>query len=220
MSNHRPSPTPSPSPFPRRITVRTLAIALAAVLTFGLIACQPASGPERVTALRDTYEATLNSFNVVETPMVEESGMAVEVEAETEGDVAEEAAEGEGEAGEEGAGDEMAEDEVVEEVPMRQDVMLDVILRKTGGGGQLDGVTLDVFQVDADEQDKANYRIYVETAGLNKGSRNQISHVIKDVDFAEGDKFAVEVRANVPPELYGEYKEYSDAAAGEEESEG
>ena len=230
MSSHRPSSTHSPIPAhspsrsPRRGAASTLALALAAVLTLGLLAaCQPASGPERVTALRDTYEATLNSFNVVERPMeVEESEMAAEGDAEAEGegegaDAAEETADqpAAGDEGEEGT-----VDEVVEEVPVRQDVMLDIILRKTGGGGQLDGVTLDVYQVDADEQDKANYRIYVDTAGLNKGSRNQISHVIEDVDFADGDKFAIAVRANVPPELYSEYKEYSDAGAGEEGSEG
>jgi len=206
------------TPHLRRSALRALAIALAAVLTFGLVACEPASGPERVTALRATYEANLNSFNVKETPMIVESEPEMEAEGEmAEGeDAADEAADGEAEGDAEGDNG----DEVVEEVPMRQDVMLDIMLRKTGGGGKLDGVTLDVYQVDAEEQDKATYRIYVDTSGLSKGSRNQVAHILEDVDFVEGDKFAVSVRANVPPELYPEYKEYSDAGAGEEGSEG
>lgn len=185
-----------------------LGLALAALLLFGLAACEPASGPERVTALRDGYEANLNSFNVMETPMLEESGMDGEA---MDGDALDGDADAEGRDAD---ADAMEGDEIIEEVPLRQDVMLDVVLRKTGGGGRLDGLTLDVYQVTADEAAKTTYRIWVDTSTLNKGSRQAVSHVIEDIDFEEGDKFAVEVRPGVVPEQYSEYQEYAEAGDG------
>jgi hypothetical protein len=106
----------------------------------------------------------------------------------------------------------MEGEEVVEEMPMRQDVMLDVVLYKQSGDERLPGLTLDVYQVDAEEKDKASYRIWVDTSRLNKGSRQAVSYVLEDVDFEEGDKFFVEVRPNVPPEVRGQYQEFADAA--------
>ena len=186
------------------------ALLLAAAVALGLAACEPLPPEEQVAELRGDYTAELNSFNVRETPMVEESGMEVGDETE----MADVDGPDEAEPAIEPA---MEGEEVVEEMPMRQDVMLDVVLYKQSGDERLPGLTLDVSQVDAQENDKASYRIWVDTSTLNKGSRRAVSYVLEDVDFEEGDKFAVEVRPNVPPEVRDQYQEFADAAAGEGE---
>lgn len=192
--------------------IRVVLLAVVAVTLVGLVACQPQSPEERVSELRSEYEAVLNSFAVQETPMVEESGMEM---AEGGADAAMEEGMAEGAPEEAAAEGDAAGEEIVEEVPVRQDVMLDVVLRKEGSTDTLPGITLDVYQQGVDGSEKASYRFYVETDRLNKGSRQAISHVLEDVDYEEGDGFAVEVRQPVPPELYGEYKEFSDAVSGE-----
>lgn len=190
------------------------ALLLAAAVALGLAACEPLPPEEQVAELRGDYTAELNSFNVRETPMVEESGMEVGDETEmTDLDTADEA----GAAAEPAIEPAIEGEEVVEEMPMRQDVMLDIVLYKQSGDERLPGLTLDVSQVDAQENDKASYRIWVDTSRLNKGSRRAVSYVLEDVDFEEGDKFAVEVRPNVPPEVRDQYQEFADAAAGEGE---
>lgn len=190
------------------------ALLLAAAVALGLAACEPLPPEEQVAELRGDYTAELNSFNVRETPMVEESGMEVGDETEmTDLDTADEA----GAAAEPAIEPAIEGEEVVEEMPMRQDVMLDIVLYKQSGDERLPGLTLDVSQVDAEENDKASYRIWVDTSRLNKGSRRAVSYVLEDVDFEEGDKFAVEVRPNVPPEVRDQYQEFADAAAGEGE---
>ena len=209
-----PAPAPGTTTSARR---RALALLAAAGLAASLAACDPQPPAERVADLRNDYEAQLNSFNVVETPMVEESGLEI---GEAAGAAGEQPAEG---AVLEGAADAPAADApaaadaaaegVVEEMPMRQDVMLDIVLRKVTGSERLPGLTLDVYQVDASENDKANFRIWVDTASLNKGSRQQISYVLEDVDFEEGDAFAVEVRPNVPQPVREQYREFADAEA-------
>lgn len=205
---HRPL-SATAAPRPARTAARyALPLVLAALVLVSLAACQPKSPQERVAAMRGDYSAELNSFNVVQTPMVEESDMDMATD---------EAAAPDAAGADEAAADEATGDEIVEEVPMRQDVNLDVVVRKVSGSDRLPGITLDVYQVDADEHDKTSYRIWVDTSTLNKGSRQAVSYVLEDVDYAPGDKFAVEVRPNVPPELYGQYREFEQASAGEGE---
>lgn len=197
---------PNPSRARRRLAP-LLALALVAAVLAG---CQPQAPEERVAELRSEYSAELNSFTVQETPMVEESGMAAgEGEMEAAGEEADAAPE---DAAGEAAGGEGTEEGIVEEVPVRQDVYLDVVLRKEGSIETLEGITLDVYHRDAEGNEKTSYRFYVETPRLNKGSRKQVTHVLQDVDYDEGDGFAVEVRQPIPPELYGEYKEFSELA--------
>jgi hypothetical protein len=202
---------------------RGLPLLLAAAVAVTLAACDPVPPAERVADLRNDYEAELNSFNVIETPMVEESGMEVGDETamgeEPMDDAAAEGAVSEGGADAAAAadGDAPADGGVVEEMPMRQDVMLDVVLRKVSGDERLPGLTLDVYQVDAQQTDKANFRIWVDTSGLAKGSRRAVSYVLEDVDFTEGDAFAVEVRPNVPEPVREQYREFAEADTGEGE---
>jgi hypothetical protein len=188
---------------PRPAAAVAAALAAAAVLAT-LVACTPPTPVERVSKLRAEYEAELNSFSIRETPVV---AMGME---EMEG---EEAMADAGAMEEEGA---MEGEDGGEEMQMsvRQDAVLDIVLRKTGGTDTLAGVTVDIYQVSADETEKATYRVFVDAARLNPGSRKAVSHVLEDVDYEEGDGFAVELRQPVPPELYGEYQEYAEALEG------
>jgi len=195
-----------------RFAVVATALAAAAVLVTS-VACKQLTPAERISKLRSEYSAELNSFNITETPMADALGEGGEG-MEGEGMMGEET-EGETMGGEmdEGMGEGMGEGMDAMDVPTRKDVVLDIVLRKQGGTDTLPGITVDIFQVAADETDKATYRVYVDTSRLNPGSRKAVSHVLKDVDYAEGDGFAVEVRPTVPPELYPEYREYAELEA-------
>jgi len=192
-----------------RFAVVATALAAAAVLVTS-VACKQLTPAERISKLRSEYSAELNSFNVTETPMADAMGEGGEG-MEGEGMMGEEM-EGEAMGGEE-MGEGMDEGMAAMDVPTRKDVLLDIVLRKQGGTDTLPGITVDIFQVAADETDKATYRVYVDTSRLNPGSRKAVSHVLKDVDYAEGDGFAVEIRSTVPPELYPEYREYAELEA-------
>lgn len=180
---------------PARLTRLVPLLALLAVV--GAVACAQPTGAERVAAQRAEYVATLNSFNVIETPLAPAAGEAGEMG---------------GEGMEADAGDEGMEEAMPVEV--RQDVMLDVVLTKEGRSEGLDGVTIDVYQVDSAETEKARYRIYVETGGLVNGSSKQVTHVLEDVDYAAGDGFRAEVRQNLSPQSQADYREF-DLAGGE-----
>lgn len=188
----------------RVLTVVALALSVTALLT--LAACEQPTPEERVAAMRAEYEAQLNSFNVREVPVVVEADTMEEAGEEGEAADATEEQPAEGEEGEEGA------EELMEPVPVRQDVMLDIVLRKLSGTERMEGITLDVYQMAAgdEENEKASYRIWVDVSRLNPGSRQAVTHVLEDVDYEEGDGFAVEVRQPVPPEIRGEYKEFQD----------
>lgn len=197
----------------RRFASAATAVAAAAVVAT-LVACTPLTPVERVSKLRAEYSATLNSFSVTETPMADAMGEPGEG-MQGEGMMGE-GTEGEAMGGEAMGGEGMGEgmDAMPMDVPTRKDVLLDIVLRKEGGTDTLPGITVDIYQVAADETEKATYRVYVDTSRLNPGSRKAVSHVLKDVEYAEGDGFAVEIRQPVAPELYPEYQEYSEAEEG------
>lgn len=190
----------------RRFTV-TAAILAAAVVLVSFAACKQLTPAEKVSKLRSEYSAELNSFTIRETPMTGAMG---------EEGMMDEGMEGEA-MGDEAVGDQMDEgmDAMAMDVPTRKDAVLDIVLRKEGGTDRLPGITVDIYQVGPDEQQKATYRVYVDTSRLNPGSRKAVSDVLEDVDYSEGDGFAVEIRGAVPPEMYPEYQEYADLDAGD-----
>lgn len=191
----------------RTIPVHLAAAALALAAT--LAACAPQSPEDRVTALRAEYEATLNSFQVVEQPVAPAPATAP-VE--------------EGAADPPGAEPVVAEDEAAlptdpdaaEPEPaaagpdVRQDVILDIVVFNRSVE-RLPGLTLDVEQVDAEREAKTSYRIYVDTSNIGPGSRGAITHRLEDVDYAPDDAFHVEVRQAILPEQREEYRELSEA---------
>jgi hypothetical protein len=184
--------------------VRTFAVAFTLLAVLAAVACSPPTGAERVAQQRAEYSAQLNSFTVLETPVEPAMEEPMADDAMADDEAMEEDAMADGE--------EMAGELTMPEV--RQDVMLDVVLEKQGRSDGLDGVTVDVYQVDASETEKARYKIYVETGGLVNGSSIQTTHVLEDVDYTEGDGFIAEVRQNIDPGSRSDYREFNDAADG------
>ena len=190
---------------------------LAAIAIVTLAACAAQTPEERVVALRADYEASLNSFQVLEVPLepvaATTDDMAAEVDETTDGSAGATPPEAEEEAAEE----KIAEEETAEEetmaapVAVRQDVLLDIVVRHRSDD-RLPGLTLDVEQVDAAEQPKASYRVYLDTSTLGPGSERAVSHRLEDVDVTTGDGFHVEVRQAIPPEERSEYREFSEVA--------
>ncbi|MDX1503443.1 MAG: hypothetical protein R3325_13870 [Thermoanaerobaculia bacterium] len=174
---------------------------LLAVATLTVVACAPKTPEERISQARGRYTARLNAFIVQETP-VEPEPVAAEGEG---GEAPAEPVAVTDEAGEEG--------EAMEEAPVetRTDVELDLLVQHDLDTA-LPGITLDVTMASPDGTEKASWKIYVETAGLPKANQKQVSYILEDVDYQEGDGFAAEIRHPVPPEERGEYREF--AAAG------
>lgn len=191
-----------------------------------LAGCQSETFEERVTRLRQGYTISSSSFAVKPPPPPVAPGVA-EGDAATEGEPAAEgeaatpeeegltAEEGAPEAAAEAAGaaGEAAEGEdgiLVEDlIPVKQDVLLDLVVRNDNVRGSLPGLTLDVTQVDAAGNEKADWRAWIDTSGIQRGPGSQLTHELTDVEFAEGDTFRVEVRNPVPPGERGEYQEFT-----------
>lgn len=190
----------------RRIATFALA---AAALTAVLGSCAQRSPEERVAELRSSYEATLQNFVIRETPLVDEApafegeeAAAEQAPAETE-----EAALG---------------GELIEEVPVRQDVVLDILVRH-GNRENLPGLTVEVAQLgegaseemsweEIESSSKATWRVYLDTAAIGRGHGNSVIHKLEDIDVAPGDRFVVTVRDPVPPADRGDYREFSEAS--------
>ena len=163
----------------------------ALLLLAALSACAPKSPEERVAAARGSYRATLNGFVVQEE--VVGAGETVEggemEPAATEEPVAE--------------GEEMPEPEVI------QNVLVDILVQHDSYE-LLSGVTVEIWQVDASEETKGHWQLWVDTEGLPKATATQVGHVLEDVSYEDGDGFAAEIRL-VPEGERGDYREYSEA---------
>ena len=157
------------------------AFAVAALLL--LAAC---AGEGGVAGARAGYIAEMGSFSVVQAP-------ALEMEEEPA-----EAAEADAEATDEAAAP--AEPEMAS-------VLLDFLIHNEGSGA-LDGVTVDLTIGDPDGNEKERRLLWVETAGLTKGSQRQVAHELTDVAYTDGDGFHVEVRHPIPMEERGDYREF------------
>jgi hypothetical protein len=163
-------------------------LAAAAVLA---LACAPQDPAERVARLRSQYQAELTSF-VVRKP---EPPEPVAVPEETAG---------------EQAAEPVAPEPAIEELPTTSDVVLDILL-SCNSREPLAGLTVDVSHVGAARQEKRRHRVWVDTGKLGNGAKTQVSHVLEDIDYEEGDGFHVEVRRLVPAGERGDYPEFSGA---------
>lgn len=183
----------------RRISYLALSMILV-LLVAG--ACGPPQSPEeRVAELRSQYDAVLNGFVVNQQPV--EEAMAEEMPMEMEGEEAAEPAMAE-------EGEEMMAE--AEPMPLLQEVLLDILVSTTSRD-TLPGLTVDITQVDADENVKQTWRVYLDTSTVHRGPGTQITHRLEGVEYQEGDGFNVEVRHPVPPAERGEYQEFQAAAA-------
>ena len=199
----------------RSLMKSTLAGALLVGLVLMVTACAPGSPEEKVAEIRSNYTVELNSWRVLEPEPAE---MPAEGEDIAEGeeapaeDTATEDTAGEGEEaaaeGEEGM-DAMADAE-----PRTDAVLFDLVVYFRGNEG-LPGVTVDITQAGADQQEKAVYHHFIDTEGIVNGDTRQEAFELEGVEFAEGDVFAVSLKPGIPADI-SEYREFSGLAAGGE----
>ena len=207
----------------RAFSVVNLSFLMVLLLTASLVACGPGSPEEQVIQTRGQYSVQLNTWfpKAPEEPELEPlaEGEAAEGEA-AEGEAAEgeaadvEAAEGEAAEGEAAEGEavegEAAEGEAAEAAPTT--IVFDVIVLFSGSD-PLPGITVDFTQADADGNEKAAWREFLDIPSIVKAETKQIM-VEAEVDFVEGDQFSVQLLKYVDPANYGDYKEFAAAAAG------
>ncbi|HVR28770.1 MAG TPA: hypothetical protein VMS86_04485 [Thermoanaerobaculia bacterium] len=183
---------------------RTRVAAILAFLLLAAQACGPQLTPEEKTELiRSQYTAELKSLTVKQDPlsvMDDETSEAVAdaTAAEAEGASPAAAAELDPAADAEPA---------AAAPPVRSDAILDILLSTTSQQ-YLPGVTLDLEHVDAARRVKDRRSLWVDTSSLGRGPGIQITHVLENVDWEEGDGFFVEVRTPIPPEERADYREF------------
>ena len=185
-------------------------VMVALCVSLGLItvlACKQLTPEEELLQARSRYEATLNNFIVTQVPLVAEipEGEAIEGEG-AEAEPAEATAPGDDSVGEvEAEGEEV----LGEEVPVRQDVTVDLTIRHESDN-ELDGITVDFYMSDG-SQEVANWKVWFDTGAVRADTPGvQFSHTFEDVDYQEGYGFAAEIRSPVPAAERSEYREFSD----------
>lgn len=168
-------------------------LALIAAIALLALACGGGGG---VAEARAGYIAQIQSF-------------AVQGAADDEAMAADEAAADEADA--DAGGDDAAEDADAEgdmpAEPALVNVMLDILVHNEGAGA-LDGITVDLTIAGPDGEERERRLLWIETAGLSKGSQSQVVHELRDVAYTEGDGFHVEVRHPIPMEEQGDYREF------------
>jgi hypothetical protein len=164
----------------------------------GLAACAPSSPEEKVAEIRSLYSARLNGFVVEEEPLLPE----VELAAGEDAEVAVEAEPAAEEADSEG--------EMPVQIPVKQRVLLDILIQHDSYD-KLPGITVDISMADSAGAEKNHWRVWFDTADINKANVTQFTHVLEDVSYQEGDGFFAEVRHPVPAEERGEYREFAAA---------
>ncbi len=88
-----------------------------------------------------------------------------------------------------------------------QNAHLDLIVQHDADE-MLPGITVEISMVDSAQQEKGRWQLWVDTSGLRKANQLQLTHVLEDVPYVEGDGFAAEVRVPVPAAERGNYREF------------
>ncbi|MEM6703309.1 MAG: hypothetical protein AAF690_11410 [Acidobacteriota bacterium] len=173
-----------------RILVLSVAFAL------GVAACTPSSPEEQVASVRGQYTAELVSWRVEQIPEASEESAA---EATEESESAEAPSE---------------EGEIAIEVPdhlsanLVNNLYFDILV-STGAADPLTTLTVDLTHAAATQEEKQVYRLPLDVSGVVKGSGEQITATLENVeDFEEGDLFSVEVRTSVGEDERSEYAEF------------
>ncbi|MEE8366804.1 MAG: hypothetical protein V3S30_00670 [Thermoanaerobaculia bacterium] len=164
----------------------------------GVIGCAARSPEERVASIRARYKATLNSF-IVQEPPVE---VAVEPMPESMDPV----------DNEDMPADDSTESLDIDAVPaaaVSTNVLLDILLQHRSSE-KLDGITVDISMIDAEQHEKGHWRVWFDTSTLEKANISSRIHILEDPDYEEGDGFAAEVRP-IPEAERADYREFSSA---------
>jgi len=182
--------------------VLSIARLLIVLVVLGALAsCAPTAPEDQVEEARAQTTVELLSFAVREQPLiapVEDAADAADAAA-TESETA---TEEEGESAEE----ETAAVEPIE-VPVRTDVLLDLLVASQADA-PLDGITVELEQVDSNQAVKDTRMLWVETPNLARGVGAQVTVTVEDVDYTEGDGFRVDVESPVPANERSQYREF------------
>lgn len=188
-------------------TLRSLfPLFLVATLAVVYAGCAPSSPEEQIAKSRSEYEVELSSWKVLQPPAAEGAGEAEMAEGEEAAAAGgeEPMAEGEEPMAEESMGEEpMAEPEGVS-------IQFDLVVYLRGRD-MLKGLTVDLTQADANQQEKAIYHQWVDTSNVLKGSPGQVTFVLEGIVMEEGDVFAASIAPGVPADLSA-YREFSEPA--------
>ncbi len=187
----------------RRLS-RLLGVALALLATVALSlfmsACAEKSPEEKIEAIRQDFTAELTNFVVMQTPVADETaGEQPADEAAADQDGADP-----GEV-DQGGADESTMDAAPVEV--EKSILLDILVQNTNSE-TLPGITVDISQIDPSGREKGSWKIFLELPTLAHGMTEQVSYVLEDADFVEGDGFHAEVRSPVPASERGDYAEF------------
>ena len=187
-------------------TLKVLTSLCVAVLILSAPGCPSTSPEEQIVKIRDGYTIELNSWSAQEPEEAAVEEMAEAAEAATA--VAASAA---AVASEEGAAEEEMpmDEEEVESGPQPKNILFDLVVLFRGRKA-LNDITVDVTHADADQQKKAVYQQWIDTAGMGNGETRQVDFVLEGLEVEEGDAFSVLLREVVPPEERGKYREFSE----------
>lgn len=183
----------------------SMAWLISLLVALAVAGCAPQDPVQQALASRAEYTVQSASF----LPQRQVSDASMEDEMLSEGDEIAGDEEALDEATDEGGPvdvDAMEEDADMVSAPVATPILFDVVLT-FAGNDPLPGITLDVVHKDPFDNVKEVRRQYVETPNLMKGTVQQSDFVLEDFAFEEGDTFEVELRLDVSPEEYGEYRE-------------
>ena len=170
-------------------------LALVAAIALLALACGGGGG---VAETRAGFIAQLQSFTV-QAPAADEAMVSEDADADADAEV-------EVEADAAADADAEAESDMPAE-PAMVNVMFDILVHNEGSG-TLDSITVDLTIAGPDGAEKERRLLWIETAGLTKGSQTQVVYDLNDVAYTEGDGFHVEVRHPIPMEERGDYREF------------
>lgn len=176
----------------QRIQRFGMALGLVAAALLVFVGCAKKSPLEQMIENRARYTAEINGFFIQETPVVAEVDAEVEVEPGDGGEPAD------------------VEGTEVDEAPSMevvQNAHLDILV-KHDAFEKLPGITLDIIHADANENVKGEWKLWVDTSNVPRANPTVYGHVIENVDYVEGDGFAVEVRHPIPEAERGDYREF------------
>jgi hypothetical protein len=187
----------------RSITdVRSALRLVACSSVLAVLGCTQPSPEERVDRARSEYTVQLTSFAVDDQPQLLPVAGA---------DDGAELPPADGEEVAAGTPVEAAEEAVV--VPTTTSVVLDILVT-TEGDDRLPGLSVELEQVGADGAVKMERLLWLDVSQVVRGSGAQATHVVEDVDYEEGDGFAVSIRSPVPPGERAAYREFQNAGPG------
>lgn len=184
-------------------------------LALAFSACPKKSPEARVIEARGNYSLQPTGFLVreLETEAVtpEEAGEEVAVAAEAAASAEAVAVAAEAAAEEAAEGEVLDEETAIPQGPRSVEVMFDLLVRFNSSADALPGITVEIVQNDASQNEKAKYLEWVETEGLRKGEARQVPIRLEVENYEDGDEFSVEWNEFVPPEKRGDYREFAEA---------